>query len=68
MMYCGLNNMRNTTLTPMKKAMKCMITHEQIQQMFDEEIDDDESFGFEQIFLILVLPICWFDSSRVYWC
>ena len=47
MMYCGLNSMTNPTLTPTKKSVTCMITHEQVQQMFSEESDDDEFFGFE---------------------
>ena len=28
-----------------------MMTHEQIQQMFNEESDDDDFFGFESILL-----------------
>ena len=31
-----------------------MMTQEQIQQVFSEESDDDEFFGFESILLILV--------------
>ena len=42
-MNYGLNSMTNPTLTP----MTCMMTHEQIQQMFSEESDEDEFFGFE---------------------
>jgi len=45
MIYCGMNSMTNPT--PMKKATRCMMTHEQIQQMFNEASDDDEFFSFE---------------------
>ena len=38
-----------------------MMTHE---QMFSEESDDDEFFGFESILLILVRLICGFDSRE----
>ena len=60
MMYCGLNSMTDPTLTP----TTCMMTREQIQQMFSEESDDDEFFGFESILLILVHLICGFDSME----
>jgi len=42
MIYCGMNSITNLTLTPMKKVMTCMMTHEQIQRMFNEDSDDDE--------------------------
>ena len=38
-----------------------MVTHEQIQQMFSEESDDDEFWGFESVLLILMRLIHWFD-------
>jgi len=44
-----------------------MVTHKQIQQMFSEESDDVEFFGFESMLLILVCLICRFDSREVYW-
>ncbi|KAK2156474.1 hypothetical protein LSH36_212g00023 [Paralvinella palmiformis] len=40
-----------------------MMTHEQIQQMFSEDSDDDEFWGFESVLLILVHLICGFDSG-----
>ena len=39
--------MTNLTLTQTKKVTICMMTHEQIQQMFIEDSDDDEFLGFE---------------------
>ena len=42
-----------------------MMTHEQIQQMFNEESDDDELFGIESILLILVRLIRGFDFGEV---
>jgi len=54
--------MTNPTLILTKKASAWMMTHEQIQQMFSEESDDDECFGFELILLILVRLIHGFDS------
>ena len=39
MMYCGMNIMTNLTLTRTKKVTTCMMTHEQIQQMFNEDSD-----------------------------
>jgi len=55
--------MTNLTPTP-----TCMMTHEQIQQMLNEESDDDDEFmGFRSIMLIFVHLICGFDSSGVYW-
>jgi len=39
-----------------------MTTYEQKWQMFSEESDDEEYFGFESIFLTLVHLICGFDS------
>ena len=47
MIYSGMNSMTNLRLTPTKKAMTFMMTHEQIQQMFNEDSDDDEFLGFE---------------------
>jgi len=48
MMYSGMNSMRNLTLTHTKKVMTCMMmTHEQIQQMFNEDGDDDGFWDFE---------------------
>ena len=44
--YCVINSMTNLTLTPMKKAVTFMMTHEQIQQIFIEDSDDDEFGGF----------------------
>ena len=46
MTYCGLNSMTNATQTPTKKALTCMMTNEQIQQMFNEDSDNDEFWGF----------------------
>jgi len=43
--HSEMNSMTNLTLT--KKVTTCMITHEQIQQMFNEDSDDDEFLGFE---------------------
>jgi len=37
------------------------MTHEQIEQIFNEESDDDEFFGFESILLVLVRLILGFD-------
>ena len=47
MIYSGMNSMTNLTLTRTKKVITCMMTHEQIQQMFNEDSDDDEFLGFE---------------------
>ena len=33
--------------TPMNKVMTCMMMHEQIRQMFNEDSDDYEFLGFE---------------------
>ena len=57
-----MNSMTNLTLTRMKKVITCMMTHEQIQQMFNEDSDDDEFFWFLINLLILVRLIRWFDS------
>ena len=66
MMYRRLTSMINPTLTPTKKVTTCMMTHEQIQQMFSEESDDDKFLGFESILPILVRLVCEFDSWGVY--
>jgi len=57
--------MTNLTLTPTKRGTTCMMTHEQIQQKFNEESDDDEFLHFESIVLILVclIVIHRFDSG-----
>ena len=34
--------MNSMTLTPIKKVMACMMTLEQIQQMFSEDSDEEE--------------------------
>jgi len=44
-----------------------MMTPEQIQQMFNEDSDCDEFFGFEYILLILVRLISGLESRGVYW-
>jgi len=46
-MYCGMNSTTNLTLTPTKKVTRYVMTHEPIQQMFNEDSDDDEFLGFE---------------------
>jgi len=48
--------------------MTCMMTHEQIQQIFSEESEDDEFWGFESILLNLVNLIRRFDSRGWGWC
>ena len=36
-----------TNLTPTKKVTTYMMTHEQIQQIFNKDSDDDEFLGFK---------------------
>ena len=55
--------MTNLTPTSAKKVTTCMMTREQIQQMFNEESDDDKLFGFESVLLILVHLIRGFSSG-----
>ena len=57
--------MTNLTLSPTKKATTCMMTHEQMQQMFSDESDDDEYLGFEVILLTLVRLTLGFDSLGI---
>ena len=53
-------NLTRTTVTT------CMMTHEQIQQMFNENSDDDAFLGLINL-PILVRLIHGFDSRGVYW-
>ena len=66
-MYYGMNGMTNLMLTLTKKATTCMMTHEQITQVFNEDSDDDEFWGFLIALLILVWLIHGFDCRGVYW-
>ena len=66
-MYCELNSTTNPTLTPIKKAMTCLVTLKQTQQKFNEESDDDEYLAFESILLLLVRLIHGFNSRGAYW-